>query len=192
MSDEMIDTGTINPTLIRLVQSQPTFLIAPPTFTHQSSRAVVLVSAREKVLAGLQLALEDGQVCAAITGPKHSGKSEILQNTLEAAKAKSRVCVFLRSPDTICNQSVGKLEQAIQSAVMGSKSQLENVLIAVDNAHIATNELLHFLTVIVGNRHCPIPVQIVLVGQLELWSRLECSSYGDLRRRLAIRYEMVT
>src|SRR4051812_33403199 len=119
----------------------------------------------------LGLALREGYVFAALTGPAGSGKTLVLETVLADVRDRSVRCIRIAEPDKVPAQLASHIEQ------VGYASKSENadhhVVLAVDGAHLASDELLHCLTRMAGMREpgCRIP-QLLLVGRPEMWSRL--------------------
>lgn len=173
-----------------LMLTRPTFLHSRPVIPAGSrDRKPVPMTGRQTALLGLQLALDDKEVFASITGPKFSGKSQTLADIVNKAKAKSRVCITILNPGEMGQSSIDTLKRSMNDAASRLDKQSVSILIAIDNSHLASHHLLKMLTILARERNFP-PTQAILAGEAELWSRLDLVSHSDLMNRLAIRFQL--
>ena len=136
----------------------------------------------------LSLALKEGQVFAALTGPEGCGKTVVLDAVMADRKDRALRFIRIADPDKVPASLADQIEQ-VAYAEAGKPENLErHVVLAVDDAHTASDELLRCLSRLAAMREPGrrIP-QILLVGRLELWNRLALDEYEPLARRLAIR-----
>lgn len=136
----------------------------------------------------LSLALKEGQVFAALTGPEGCGKTTVLEAVLADRKDRALRCIHITDPDKVPAVLADQIEQ-VAYAEAGKPENLErHIVLAVDDAHIASHELLQCLSRLAAMREPGRRVpQILLVGRSELWQRLASEEYEPLARRLAIR-----
>lgn len=136
----------------------------------------------------LSLALKEGQVFAALTGPEGCGKTVVLDAVMADRKDRALRFIRIADPDKVPASLADQIEQ-VAYAEAGKPENLErHVVLAIDDAHIASDELLQCLSRLAAMREPGrrIP-QILLVGRPELWNRLALDNYEPLARRLAIR-----
>lgn len=136
----------------------------------------------------LSLALKEGQVFAALTGPAGCGKTVVLDAVMADRKDRALRFIRIADPDKVPASLADQIEQ-VAYAEAGKPENLErHVVLAVDDAHTASDELLQCLSRLAAMREPGrrIP-QILLVGRPELWNRLSLDEYEPLARRLAIR-----
>lgn len=153
-----------------------------------AASGLTLRVAQNACYEALSLALKEGQVFAALTGPEGCGKTVVLDAVM--ADRKDRALRFIRIADA--DKVPASLADQIEQVAYAEAGKLENlerhVVLAVDDAHTASDELLQCLSRLAAMREPGrrIP-QILLVGRPELWTRLACDEYEPLARRLAIR-----
>ncbi|MGI4795276.1 MAG: AAA family ATPase [Janthinobacterium lividum] len=136
----------------------------------------------------LSLALKEGQVFAALTGPERCGKTVVLDAVMADRKDRALRFIRIADPDKVPASLADQIEQ-VAYAEAGKPENLErHVVLAIDDAHTASDELLQCLSRLASMREPGrrIP-QILLVGRPELWNRLAVDDYEPLARRLAIR-----
>lgn len=136
----------------------------------------------------LSLALKEGQVFAALTGPEGCGKTTVLEAVLADRTDRALRCIRITDPDKVPASLADQIEQ-VAYAEAGKPENLErHIVLAVDDAHTASHELLQCLSRLAAMREPGRRVpQILLVGRPELWHRLASDEYEPLARRLAIR-----
>src|SRR4051812_16735766 len=147
------------------------------------------LNAKQRACCGaLGLALREGYVFAALTGPAGSGKTLVLETVLADLRDGSLRCIRIAEPDKVPAQLASHIEQVAYAEASKSENAGRHVVLAVDDAHLASDELLHCLTRIAGMREPGrrIP-QLLVVGRPEVWSRLAAEKFEPLSRRIAIR-----
>ena len=139
-------------------------------------------SAQHACYDTLSLALQEGHVFAALTGPPGSGKTVLLDALLAGLAERSVRCIRISDPDKVSARLAAHIEQA------ACKEAGQHVLLAIDDAHVASDALLHCLTRIAAAREPwrRVP-QVLLAGQEELWDRLALEEYQKLAHRLVVR-----
>lgn len=147
-----------------------------------------LRTAQNACYEALSLALQEGHVFAALTGPEGSGKTTVLEAVLSDRKDRALRCIRISDPDKVPASLAEQIEN-VAYAEAGKPENLErHVVIAVDDAHTASHELILCLSRLAAMREPGRRVpQILLVGRPELWDRLAEDEYEVLARRLAIR-----
>ena len=170
----------------------PTIPGAPPRFASPQPRAsadpLPLRTAQHACYEALGLALTEGQVFAAVTGPEGSGKTLVLDAVLTDRRDRSLRCIKIADPDKVPARLATQIEQVAYSEASKPENVSRHVVIAVDDAHTASDELLHCLTRLAMMREPGRRVpQVLLVGRPELWTRLSSEAFEPLARRLAIR-----
>ena len=155
--------------------------------------AVPLQPAQRACYEALGLALQEGHVFAAMTGPESSGKSTVLEAVLADRHDRALRCIRISDPDKVPARLAAQIEQ-VAYAEAGKPENLErHVVLAIDDAHTASNELLRCLARLAAMREPGRRVpQVLLVGRPELWSRLATEEYAPLARRLAVRAVLPT
>ena len=136
----------------------------------------------------LSLALKEGQVFAALTGPERCGKTVVLDAVMADRKDRALRFIRIADPDKVPASLADQIEQVAYAEAGKPENRDRHVVLAVDDAHTASDELLQCLSRLAGMREPGrrIP-QILLVGRPELWDRLALDAYEPLARRLAIR-----
>ncbi|MDT7950888.1 MAG: hypothetical protein RQ966_05220 [Acetobacteraceae bacterium] len=136
----------------------------------------------------LSLALKEGHVFAALTGPGGAGKTTVLEAVLADRQNRAIRCIRIADPDKVPASLAVRIER-VAYAEAGKAENLErHVVIVVDDAHTASNELLLCLSRLGAIREPGRRVpQVLLVGRPELWDRLADDDFAPLARRLAIR-----
>lgn len=150
--------------------------------------APTLRMAQNACYEALSLALKEGQVFAALTGPEGCGKTTVLEAVLADRTDRALRCIRITDPDKVPASLADQIEQ-VAYAEAGKPENLErHIVLAVDDAHTASHELLQCLSRLAAMREPGRRVpQILLVGRPELWHRLASDEYEPLARRLAIR-----
>ena len=149
---------------------------------------LTLRMAQNACYEALSLALKEGQVFAALTGPEGCGKTVVLDAVMADRKERAVRFIRISDPDKVPASLADQIEQ-VAYAEAGKAENLErHVVLTVDDAHQASHELLQCLSRLAAMREPGrrIP-QILLVGRPELWNRLADDEYEPLARRLAIR-----
>ena len=153
-----------------------------------AASGLTLRVAQNACYEALSLALKEGEVFAALTGPQGCGKTVVLDAVMADRKDRALRFIHIADPDKVPASLADQIEQ-VAYAEAGKPENLErHVVLAVDDAHTASDELLQCLSRLAAMREPGrrIP-QILLVGQPELWNRLALDEYEPLARRLAIR-----
>ena len=136
----------------------------------------------------LSLALKEGQVFAALTGPVGSGKTTVLEAVLADRRDRALRCIRITDPDKVPAALAAQIEQVAYTEASKPENQGRHIVLAVDDAHLASAELLLCLSRLAAMREPGRRVpQILLSGRPELWDRLSAEEYEPLARRLAIR-----
>ena len=161
-------------------------LPAPPR--PADAAPVTLRTAQNACYEALSLALKEGHVFAALTGPDGSGKTTVLEAVLSDRTDRALRCIRISDPDKV-PASLAEQIESVAYAEAGKPENLErHIVLAIDDAHTASHELLLCLARLAAMREPGRRVpQILLVGHPELWDRLAASEYEVLARRLAIR-----
>jgi hypothetical protein len=147
-----------------------------------------LRTAQNACYEALSLALKEGHVFAALTGPEGSGKTTVLEAVLTDRTNRALRCIRISDPDKVPASLADQIE-SVAYAEAGKPENLErHIVLAIDDAHTASHELLLCLSRLAAMREPGRRVpQILLVGRPELWNRLASDEYDVLARRLAIR-----
>ena len=162
----------------RLIAPAPEVVPTPVTFRR----------AQHACYEALGLALKEGQVFAAVTGPQDSGKTRVLDAVLADWRDRSLRCIRITEPDKVPAQLAAQIEQVAYDEAAKPENLERHIVLAIDDAHTATDELLQCLTRLAMMREPGRRVpQVLLVGRPELWTRLTAEAYAPLARRLAIR-----
>ena len=136
----------------------------------------------------LSLALKEGQVFAALTGPEGCGKTTVLEAVLADRKDRALRCIRITDPDKVPASLAEQIEQVAYAEAGKPENLGRHVVLVVDDAHTASHELLQCLSGLAAMREPGRRVpQILLAGRPELWQRLAVAEYEPLARRLAIR-----
>ena len=136
----------------------------------------------------LTLAVKEGQVFAALTGPRGCGKTTVLEAVLADLRGHSLRCIRVREPRSVSAQLAIQIEQAAYAEARKPDNAGRHVLLVIDDAHAASEELLSCLTRIAELRGPARRVpQMLLVGDPELLERLAADAFEPLARNLAIR-----
>ncbi len=136
----------------------------------------------------LSLALKEGQVFAALTGPEGSGKTTVLEAVLSDRTDRALRCIRIPDPDKVPASLAEQIERVAYAEAGKPENLGRHVVLAIDDAHTSSHDLLLCLSRLAGMREPGRRVpQILMVGRPELWDRLAASDYEVLARRLAIR-----
>jgi len=136
----------------------------------------------------LSLALQEGHVFAALTGPAGSGKTTVLDAVLDGGAGCSIRCVRIDEPDRVTAALSAQIEQVATAEAGKPGNRDRHTVLAIDNAQACSAWLLGCL-VRLTDLHAPgcrVP-QILLVGTPTLWTRLAAPEYASLLRRVAVR-----
>ena len=165
---------------------EPQRLAAPQP--RQTNTPVPLQPAQRACYEALALALQEGHVFSAVTGPEGSGKTTVLEAVLADKHDRALRCIRISDPDKVPARLAAQIEQ-VAYAEAGKPENLErHVVLAIDDAHTASTDLLRCLARLAAMREPGRRVpQVLLVGRPELWTRLATEDYAPLARRLAIR-----
>lgn len=154
---------------------------------------VPLQAAQRACYEALGLALQEGHVFAAVTGPEGSGKTTVLEAVLADRHDRALRCIRISDPDKVPSRLASQIEQVAYTEAAKPENLERHVVLAIDDAHTASNELLGCLARLAAMREPGRRVpQVLLVGRPELWSRLATEEYAPLARRLAIRAVLPT
>lgn len=147
-----------------------------------------LRKAQNACYEALSLALKEGQVFAALTGPEGCGKTTVFEAVLADRKDRALRCIRITDPDKVPASLADQIEQVAYAEAGKPENLGRHIVLAVDDAHTASHELLQCLSRLAAMREPGrrIP-QILLAGRPELWQRLAVEEYEPLARRLAIR-----
>ena len=158
--------------------------MASPT----AKNGLTLRVAQNACYEALSLALKEGQVFAALTGPEGCGKTVVLDAVMADRKDRALRFIRIADPDKVPASLAHQIEQVAYTEAGKPENLERHVVLAIDDAHTASDELLQCLSRLAAMREPGrrIP-QILLVGRLELWNRLALNEYEPLARRLAIR-----
>ena len=161
-------------------------LSPPPRLASQPSPT--LRTSQNACYEALSLALKEGHVFAALTGPEGAGKTTVLEAVLSDRTDRALRCIRISDPDKVPASLADQIE-TVAYAEAGKPENLErHVVLAIDDAHTASHELLLCLSRLAAMREPGRRVpQILLVGRPELWDHLAADEYEPLTRRLAIR-----
>ncbi len=153
-----------------------------------SAYAPPLRPAQRACYEALSLALQEGHVFAAVSGPAGSGKTMVLDSVLADRQNRSLRCIRISDPDKVPARLAAQIEE-VAYAEAGKPENLErHVVLAVDDAHTASDDLLRCLARLAAMREPGRRVpQVLLVGRPELWHRLSGEEFAPLARRIAIR-----
>ena len=147
-----------------------------------------LRTAQNACYEALGLALKEGHVFAALTGPEGSGKTTVFEAVLADRTDRALRCIRISDPDKVPASLADQIEQVAYTEAGKPENLERHVVLAIDDAHTASHELLLCLSRLAAMREPGRRVpQILLVGRPELWNRLAAEEYEALARRLAIR-----
>ena len=136
----------------------------------------------------LSLALKEGHVFAALTGPEGSGKTTVLEAVLADRRDRALRCIRISDPDKVPASLADQIEQVAYAEASKPENLERHIVLVVDDAQTASAELLTCLSRLAAMREPGRRVpQVLLVGRPELWNRLAEEAYEPLTRRLAIR-----
>ena len=171
----------------------------PPENLYQSNML-------EEALGRLEYAAER-QLFAVLTGSSGTGKTTTVRNFKETLDpGKYMVMYITDSKLTPRNFYKGLLEQLGCEAKFyrgDSKRQLhreielmkgiQNIspVVVVDEAHLLDKEMLEEVRFLLNFKmDAESPMALILVGQTELWDRLQLQSYSAIRQRVDIQYKL--
>ncbi len=147
-----------------------------------------LRTAQNACYEALSLALKEGHVFAALTGPEGSGKTTVLQAVLSDRTNRALRCIRISDPDKVPASLAEQIEQVAYAEADKPENLERHVVLAIDDAHLSSHELLRCLTRLAAMREPGRRVpQILLVGRPDLWDRLAADEYEALARRMSIR-----
>lgn len=159
--------------------------LAPPT---SPTLPPPLLPGQRACYEALSLALEEGHVYAAVTGPAGAGKTTVLDAVLLDRPSRSLRCIRISDPARVGAKLASQIEEIAYTEASKPENLERHVLLAIDDADSASDELLHCLarlsTMREPGRRLP---QVLLVGRPELWQRLTVEAFQPLARRIAIR-----
>ena len=163
-------------------------LAAPPQAKTPEPEKRPLRPAQHACYEALSLALKEGHVFAALTGPEGAGKTMVLEAVLADRQDRSLRCIRITDPDKVPAALAAQIEQVAYAEASKPENLDRHVVLAVDDAHTASEDLLRCLTRLAimrePGRRVP---QILLVGRQQLWNRLTAEEFEPLARRIAIR-----
>jgi len=136
----------------------------------------------------LSLALQEGHVFAALTGPPSSGKTTVLEAVLAGRPGWSMRCVRIDEPDRVTEALSAQIEQVAAAEAGKPGNRDRHTVLAIDNAQACSAWLLDCLVSLTALEApgCRVP-QILLIGTPTLWARLAAPEYAALLRRIAVR-----
>ncbi|MBV8913868.1 MAG: hypothetical protein JOZ05_12615, partial [Acetobacteraceae bacterium] len=157
----------------------------PPPEQH---RRALQNSAQRAAFDQLNLALQEGEVFAALTGPAGAGKSAVLDAVLADPVPRKLRIIRVVQADQISADLAEHIQQVAYIEATKPENTNKHVVLAVDDAHAASDELMRCLTRLAAAKRAGqrLP-QVFLVGRPELWTRLRTPEYEPLARRIAIR-----
>ena len=136
----------------------------------------------------LSVALKEGHVFAALTGPAGCGKTTVLEAVIAELREWPLRWIRIRDADKVPGKLAEQIEQVAYAEARKPENRERQVVLVVDDAQAASEELMRCLTRLAAMREPGRRVpQVLLVGGPELWDRLAAEEYGPLQRRLAIR-----
>lgn len=151
----------------------------PPAVQNQAQRASY---------DALRLALQEGYVFAALTGPAGSGKTLVLDALLADLQGRALRCIRVANPDKVGPKLAAEIERVACTEAGKPENRDRHIVLVIDDAHAASDELLLCLSRISLLREPGQRVpQLLLVGRPQLWERLEADAFEPLARRLAVR-----
>lgn len=161
----------------------------PPRPAAAAAAPAGALDPRQRAAAdALMLALDDGHVFAALTGPPGAGKTAVLNAVL--ARAQGLRVLRIGDPGKFTDKLGAHVEQ-VALAGAGSSATGRHVVVVVDDAHAASVDLLDSLSRLAEvSRPGGQPPQVLLVGRPALWDRLKTDRFTPLEQRLAIRHEL--
>ena len=172
--------------------------IAPPSAAPSASAAgpsppPLHDRAQRAAYDSLSLAIKEGFVFATLTGPAGAGKSTVLEAVLADVPRHTVRCIRIDDPDKVPARLIAQIERVAHDEAGKPENADKHVVLAIEDAHRASNELMRCLTRIAEIRQAGqrIP-QVILAGRPELWERLEAEELAPLARRLAIRTVLPT
>jgi len=188
MSDQMPVRFQRNKALSTLGPAAPG--LSPPGLSPPAPRQgpSPLRPAQRTCYDALSLALQEGHVFAALTGPAGSGKTTVLEAVLDGRPGCSIRCVRIDEPDRVTAALSAQIEQVATTEAGKPGNRDRHTVLAIDNAQACSAWLLDCL-VRLTDLHAPgcrVP-QILLVGTPTLWTRLAAPEYAPLLRRVAVR-----
>lgn len=159
-------------------------LAAPVT----AARLPPLRPAQRACYDALSLALKEGRVFAAVTGPAGCGKTTVLEAVIADLRDRSLRCIRISDPEKVPAKLADQIEQVAYAEAAKPENLERHIVLVVDDAHTASEELMGCLTRLAAMREPGRRVpQVLLVGAPELWDRLGAEEHEPLERRLAIR-----
>ena len=164
-------------------------LLPDPTSTANAASSLPLQDPAQRIAYdSLSVALQEGYVFAALTGPAAAGKSTVLEAVLADLPKRSVRCIRISDPDKVPSKLAAQIEQVAHSEAAKPENADKHIVLAVDDAHTASDELLRCLARIAAIRQVGqrIP-QVVVAGQPSLWDRLATEEFEPLARRIAVR-----
>lgn len=134
------------------------------------------------------LALKEGNVFAAMTGPAGGGKSLVMEAVLADRLDRSIRCIRINGPDRVPASLAAQIEKVAEVEAGRPENLERHTVFAIDDAHTSSDELLSCLVRLAMLRDAGHRVpQVLLVGRPELWARLAAPEFEPLVRRIAVR-----
>lgn len=163
--------------------------IAPgPAALRGSPAPVQLRSAQKASYDALALALKEGNVFAALTGPEGCGKTTVMEAVLADHSDRSFRRIRISDAARVTPSLAAQIEQVAAAQSGKAENQDRHIVFAIDDAHTASDDLLRCLTRMAllrePGRRVP---QVFLTGDPELWTKLANPEFEPLLRRIAIR-----
>jgi len=160
----------------------------------------------EESLSRLQYAAEH-QLFAVLTGDCGTGKTTTIRNLKDALDESSYLLLYITdsklTPRHFYNGSLAQLGQEGAFYRGAARRKLHNeielirglkkllLVVVVDEAHLLDKEMLEEVRFLLNFKMDAVsPLSLILVGQSELWNRLELKSYTAIRQRIDIRCKL--
>lgn len=143
--------------------------------------------------------IEQREWFIAITGDVGTGKTTICHKLLETLDETHKTIILLNPP--LCNkifndqslpfQKESEAELSFSTFIFNQLQKGRRVIVIIDEAQNLSPSVLEHIRIFsnpeIGSAH---PLQIILVGQLELQQKLESSELQALNQRISIRYSL--
>src|SRR4051794_1159328 len=145
-------------------------------------------SSQRAAFDALNLALEEGNVFAALTGPAGTGKTTVLNAVLANPIGCKLRIIRLVDPHLVSANSAAHIEQVASAEAIKTENAEKHVVLTVEDAHAASDELMRCLTRLAAAKRAGARLpQLFIVGRPEFWDRLKAPEYEPLARRIAVR-----
>lgn len=174
-----------------------------------NSKYLFLTTRQREALSNLEYGLFGAKAVTVLIGEAGTGKTTLLQATLESERCRHVRCVFLTNPaltrdefvymlatrfdmDGAAKTSKAVLLERLERKLKQCRAQGEVTALVVDEAQRLSTELLEEIRLL-ANMETPTEklLPLVLAGQPELAARLDEPQLRQLKQRVALRCEIV-